>query len=140
MLMMAVAAILCLAGCSKKSDGNTVVGEWHLTDISPVTKSEEPYGVSVYLSFSDNGSFDIYQKLQEGRYKHFSGTWEMNKNTLYGYYEDGTTWGGGSYDVEFVSSQLDSPLKMTLTAGNGSGEVTTYERGKIPSDVKNSAE
>ena len=133
-IIAAALFVLCAAGCSRKENSHTVVGEWHLVDISPVTKSEDPYGVSVYLSFAKDGSFSLYQQLQDGGYSHFSGFWELQDNTLYGYYSDGTPWGGGSYDVSFSSSS------MMLTALNGSGEVTTYEKAKIPAEVKNNAE
>lgn len=133
-ILAAVTSVLIAVGCSKKEDSHTVVGEWHLVDIGPVTKSEDPYGITVYLSFVKDGSFSLYQQLQDGGYRHFSGFWELQDNTLFGYYADGTPWGGGSYDVSFSSSSI------TLAARNGSGEITTYEKMKIPAEVKNNAE
>ena len=127
-MMMAAALALVVSACSKED--NDICGEWHLSDISVVTKAQEPYDISVYLAFSKNGSFDLYQKLQDGKYVHYTGKWEMADGQLYGYYTDGTPWGAGSYGVSLSSKTLK------LTANNGLGEVTTYKREKIPSSVK----
>ena len=128
--MMAAALALVVSACSKED--NDICGEWHLSDISVVTKAQEPYDISVYLAFSKTGTFDLYQKLQEGKYVHYTGKWEMADGQLYGYYTDGTPWGAGSYGVSLSSKTLK------LTANNGLGEVTTYKREKIPSSVKES--
>ena len=128
--MMAAALAVVMSGCAKEE--KDISGERHLSDISVVTKAQEPYEVSVYLAFSKTGGFDLYQKLQDGKYVHYTGTWEMVDNQLYGFYSDGTPWGAGSYAVSLSSKTLK------LTANNGSGEVTTYKREKIPSSVKES--
>lgn len=127
---MAAALALVMSACSKED--NDICGEWHLSDISVVTKAQEPYEVSVYLAFSKTGGFDLYQKLQDGKYVHYTGNWEMVDGQLYGFYADGTPWGAGGYAVSLSSKTLK------LTANNGSGEVTTYKREKIPSSVKES--
>ena len=129
-IMMAAALALVVSACSKED--NDICGEWHLSDISVVTKAQEPYDISVYLAFSKTGTFDLYQKLQEGKYVHYTGKWEMADGHLYGFYADGTPWGAGSYGVSLSSKTLK------LTANNGLGEVTTYKREKIPSSVKES--
>lgn len=128
--MIAAALTVVMSGCAKEE--KDISGEWHLSDISIVTKAQEPYEVSVYLAFSKTGGFDLYQKLQDGKYVHYTGNWEMVDNQLYGFYSDGTPWGAGSYAVSLSSKTLK------LTANNGSGEVTTYKREKIPSSVKES--
>lgn len=128
--MIATALAVVMSGCAKEE--KDISGEWHLSDISVVTKAQEPYEVSVYLAFSKTGGFDLYQKLQDGKYVHYTGNWEMVDNQLYGFYSDGTPWGAGSYAVSLSSKTLK------LTANNGSGEVTTYKREKIPSSVKES--
>lgn len=127
---MAAALAVVMSGCAKED--KDICGEWHLSDISVVTKAQEPYEVSVYLAFSKTGGFDLYQKLQDGKYVHYTGNWEMVDGQLYGFYADGTPWGAGRYAVSLSSKTLK------LTANNGSGEVTTYKREKIPSSVKES--
>lgn len=72
--MMAAALAVVMSGCAKED--KDICGEWHLSDISVVTKAQEPYEVSVYLSFSKTGGFDLYQKLQDGKYVHYTGNWE----------------------------------------------------------------
>ena len=128
--MMAAALAVVMSGCAKED--KDICGEWHLSDISVVTKAQEPYEVSVYLAFSKTGGFDLYQKLQDGKYVHYTGNWEMVDGQLFGFYADGTPRGAGSYAVSLSSKTLK------LTANNGSGEVTTYKREKIPSSVKES--
>ena len=110
--MMAAALAVVMSGCSKED--KDICGEWHLSDISVVTKAQEPYEVSVYLAFSKTGGFDLYQKLQDGKYVHYTGNWEMVDGQLYGFYADGTPWGAGSYAVSLSSKTLK------LTANNGS--------------------
>lgn len=127
-IMMAAALAVVMSGCAKED--KDICGEWHLSDISVVTKAQEPYEVSVYLAFSKTGGFDLYQKLQDGKYVHYTGNWEMVDGQLYGFYADGTPWGAGSNAVSLSSKTLK------LTANNGSGEVTTYKRERIPSSVK----
>ena len=127
-ILMAAALAFVMSACPKED--KDICGEWHLSDISVVTKAQEPYDISVYLAFSKDGNFDLYQKLQDGKYVHYTGKWEMADGQLYGYYTDGTPWGAGSYGVSLSSKTLK------LTANNGLGEVTTYKREKIPSSVK----
>ena len=78
--MMAAALALVMSACSKED--KDICGEWHLSDISVVTKAQEPYDISVYLAFSKDGNFDLYQKLQDGKYVHYTGKWEMADITL----------------------------------------------------------
>ncbi len=74
---MAAALALVMSACSKED--KDICGEWHLSDISVVTKAQEPYDISVYLAFSKDGNFDLYQKLQDGKYVHIQGNgrWRM---------------------------------------------------------------
>ena len=83
--------------------------------------------IDVYVSFGD-GTFDLYQKVGEGRYFLYDGTYTLTGNVLSGLYSDGTSW-GSDYDI---SLETDS---LVLTAKNGSGEVSTYVRKAIPAEV-----
>ena len=64
LLLIGLAAAFALTGCGDSSkdtpepegDGN-VVGSWHLVSWSSLQSAD------VYLSFSESGSFDIYQRL-----------------------------------------------------------------------------
>ena len=63
LLLIGLAAAFALTGCGDSSkdtpepegDGN-VVGSWHLVSWSSLQSAD------VYLSFSESGSFDIYQR------------------------------------------------------------------------------
>ena len=71
LLLIGLAAAFALTGCGDSSkdtpepegDGN-VVGSWHLVSWSSLQSAD------VYLSFSESGSFDIYQRLYKPEYVH----------------------------------------------------------------------
>lgn len=134
-LLLAVAA---MSSCKKNNDSPSSVdvkleGSWHLVEIGKVTKAEEPYGISVYITFSQDATFDLYQKMQEGRYVHYSGQWERDRNTLYGFYSDGSPLGAGSYEISSTGTDL------RLKALNGSDETNVYEKAVVPEDVISNA-
>lgn len=74
LLLIGLAAAFALTGCGDSSkdtpepegDGN-VVGSWHLVSWSSLQSAD------VYLSFSESGSFDIYQRLYKPEYVHLDG-------------------------------------------------------------------
>ena len=126
LFILAALMVIGTTGCKKDEKPidykATLVGEWHC--------APENIDAEVYASFEEGGSFDLYQKVGEGRYRHYTGTWECEGNTLSGTYSDGAAW-GSSYIVDFKDND-----NMLLTALNGSEEVMTYTRESIPSDVK----
>lgn len=83
LLLIGLAAAFALTGCGDSSkdtpepegDGN-VVGSWHLVSWSSLQSAD------VYLSFSESGSFDIYQRLYKPEYVHLDGTYSYDKPTL----------------------------------------------------------
>lgn len=123
-------AALAFVGCGKEKDtpkvnnATKVVGEWHY--------APEGMDVDVYVAFTAEGTFDEYQRLGEGRYRHYAGTWSVNKSTLSGVYADGTEW-GSSYTLSFDGDT------MTLTADNDSAEAIVYTKTTIPAEVKDEA-
>jgi hypothetical protein len=127
--MTALCAI-AFFGCGKEKDtpkvdnAAKVVGEWHC--------APEGMDVDVYVAFDAAGTFDEYQRLGEGRYRHYAGTWSVNKSTLSGVYADGTVW-GSSYTLSFDGDT------MTLTANNESAEAIVYTKTAIPTEVKDEA-
>lgn len=128
-ILVAVSALVLIGSCSKDKSLN-IVGEWKLDDISVITKGET-YDITVYLKFSEDDSFEIYQQLQEGRYQHYTGTYTLKGKTLKGQYLDGTVFGSDSYSVALS----ETSLKLTAV----SGEVTTYVTASIPDSVKSNA-
>ena len=89
LLLIGLAAAFALTGCGDSSkdtpepegDGN-VVGSWHLVSWSSLQSAD------VYLSFSESGSFDIYQRLYKPEYVHLDGTYSYDKPTLSGRYRN----------------------------------------------------
>lgn len=79
LLLIGLAAAFALTGCGDSSkdtpepegDGN-VVGSWHLVSWSSLQSAD------VYLSFSESGSFDIYQRLYKPEYVHLDGTYSYD--------------------------------------------------------------
>lgn len=127
-LLFILTALMLITATGCKKDEKvidckaTLPGEWHCTPAE--------LDADIYAAFDENGRFDLYQKLGEGRYRHYTGTWECKGNTLSGNYSDGNAW-GSSYTVEFTDQD-----HMTFTALNGSKEVMVYTRESVPSEVK----
>ena len=121
---------LTIAGCGKEKDtpkvnlAANIVGEWHC--------APEDMDVDVYVAFDAAGTFDEYQRIGDGRYRHYAGTWSVEKSTLSGVYADGAEW-GSSYTLSFEGET------MTLTADNSSMEVVVYTKTTIPAEVKDEA-
>ncbi len=116
-------------GCKKNGSEATtatkLVGQWHCI-AEELNVAED---IDVYVEFMADKSFNLYQKVGQGRHRHFTGTWSVSGDVLSGLYADGSEW-GSSYAVEF--SGMDA---MKLTAKNGSKEVMTYTRETIPAEV-----
>ena len=123
-VLMAAAALAALSGCKKDdptAPGIDVSGEWHLQSSDKIDISAEE--IDVYVSFLSSGSFEIYQKISDGRYRHYTGTYSAT---------DGSAWGSGYTAV--VSGET-----LTLTSDNASKEVTVYAKEEIPAEVKDGA-
>ncbi len=128
--LMTALCVLAFVGCGKEKDtpkvdnAAKVVGEWHC--------APEGMDVDVYVAFDAAGTFDEYQRVGDGRYRHYAGTWSVNKSVLSGVYADGTEW-GSTYTLTFEEET------MTLTANNDSAEAITYTKVTIPAEVKDEA-
>lgn len=128
--LLTLCAALAFVGCGKENDApkvdnaTKVVGEWHC--------APEGYDVDVYVAFDAAGTFDEYQRLGEGRYRHYNGTYIVDNGVLSGLYADGTEW-GSTYTISFSGDT------MTLTANNESAEAIVYTMTTIPEEVKDEA-
>lgn len=122
--------VLIASSCQKEKEDNFdyqtyVVGEWHF--------ASEKYDADIYLSFTADESFDLYQKVGDGPYRHYRGGWAADKDILSGTYSDGTPW-GSTYKMTFSGTDA-----MTLTAQNESKETADYIRESVPASVKDNA-
>ena len=127
-LLYILAAALMIAGCNKdggKSLDQTILGEWHSTSIS--------VNGDIYLSFSEDKTYELYQKIGEGAYRLYRGTWNIEEGILTGKYNDGESW-AASYDASVQDKTL------TLTSKNDAAEVSTYTACEIPEEVRTGCE
>ena len=133
-MIVALAALVAFTACggSKEEQPVDITGEWNLVNVQTKSATLGGQTVDVYISFSSDRSFTMYQMIGAGRYHKYSGTYLLDGTTLSGKYSDGKQW-GSSYEVELSSS--DSQLILT----SGSGEVDTYKKASIPSDVIDNA-
>ena len=131
-LYIFIAAICLLTSCEKELEfPEKLYGDWYCHSTS-LTSTD----VHVYVTFNAD-SFVLYQKIGDGAYRVYSGTYTLTPGAdglyiLTGEYSDGTPW-GAEYAV--LSSSNDT---MVLTAGDVT-ETYTRVTGGIPEDVKNSA-
>ncbi len=121
-----VAMALVGTGCGEDKPVESIMpkifGEWHCT--------AEEFSAEAYVAFNEDGTFELYQQVGEGRYRFYDGTWYTNGMTLIGAYSDNSPW-GSQYGVA-----IPNPDTMVLTALNGSNEVMTYVRTVIPESIK----
>ena len=139
------AMLLVLAACGGKDNPDTpsptpggegggsttakvdINGSWELSSVETKV-SVGSVDVSVYISFTSDGNFTLYQKIGEGRYTRFTGTYTVSSdNKLSGKYSNNTAW--GPYTAAMASG------KLTLTSA-GEKEVDTYSKiSSIPTSV-----
>ena len=133
-----IAAALLIAACADKAgtqQGGSdkqpslkeqVCGEWHSTEI-PTADTD------IYISLTEDGKFELYQKAGDGDYRLYRGTWGLEGTLLSGKYNDGEPW-AASYDAAVQDKTL------TLTSKNDAAEVSTYTACEIPEEVRTGCE
>ena len=99
--------------------------EWH-SEMLPMDNAD------IYLQLNKDKTFELYQKIGEGRYRKYAGTYTLTDAILSGKYSDGAEW-GSSYAVSFEGEVL------VLTAQNGSAEVCKYEKKSLSQSDKDNA-
>lgn len=144
-LFALAAVLLTIAACGGKDNPDTpsptpgggggggsttkldVTGSWELSNVETKV-SVGSVNVSVYITFASGDSFTLYQKIGEGRYSVFTGTYTLSSdNKLSGKYSNNATWGPYSAAL--------SGGKLTLTSAGGK-EVDTYTKiSSIPTSV-----
>ena len=134
------ALLLALAACGGNKDNPidgpdegdktakvSVTGIWELESVS-TKASVGSVNVEVYIDFTSSGAFTLYQKIGEGRYSLFGGSYTVaDDGKLEGKYNSGTTWG------PYTASNNGSKLVLTSASGN---ETDTYKKiSAIPETV-----
>ena len=121
MIVLAVMAIPSFTACSEQNEENSIlVGEW----------CYEEGEVEVYMAFSKNYTFDLYQKMGEEYIRYYyTGTYEFDGEVLTGMYT-----GYIPFAHEYKVSR--SGNKLTLTSLSDPDYVVTYTKKSIPEEVK----
>lgn len=129
-ILYIIAAALMVISCGdKKNGGNTteltleqkLYGEWHSTKLA--------IDADIYISFMENGKFEMYQQIGEGAHRVFRGTWNLEDDLLSGKYNDGEEW-AAAYRISVEGKTL------TMTSANDAAEVSRFAQMQIPDDVK----
>ena len=122
-LIFATIVALGLASCSK-TDKNLekLSGEWYWQG------TEEGVELEVYLAFQTDNTFDLFQKIGDGAFRHYAGTYSYDGKTLTGVYSDKTAW---RYSYEVVVDGDNLTLNYI-----GEEKSLTYVRKSIPFSVK----
>ena len=137
-ILIAACALALAAGCKKTPEPGPakadIVGEWQLNSVA--TKATiAGKTVNVYVAFTADGSFELYQQLGQGWYQYYSGTWTLSDdNVLSGRYSNGSEWGS-----EYAVVQNGNTMTLTTAAGEGK-ETDTYTKTMIPDAVKEMTE
>ncbi len=125
-ILTAIAAFLLTASCQKASDRllDSLTGDWHYTGEESGVKED------IWVSFAENGTFEMYQKIGEGPYWHTDGEYAVDAETgiLSGVYSDRYPW-KYSYKIKVDSKSL------VMTAVELETYSVTYAREAVPSEV-----
>ena len=134
---MALAAVAFSCGDriepeNDKPLSDMIVGEWRL--ISDSDRLSENASMDIYLSFSQDNTFELYQKLGNVLYfRRYSGTYAIDEdNVVSGEYSGGDAW-ASDYEVSF-----DRKGDLVMTALRGE-PVCRYGKSEIPSAVREGA-
>ena len=131
-IMILAAALCAAASCKKAPETSTaIVAEWHLVEMTGVEHSALP---QVYIEFKADYSFELYQKVGQGRFRKYDGTYAVAETIVTGKYNDGEDWGSG-----YVASFEGDGEILVMTAENGSGEVCKYEKSSLDQAEKDKA-
>ena len=123
-ILFAAAAILALASCVKSEEAlvKKLAGDWYYETV----ESDVP--VQVYVSFANDMTFQLFQKVGDGAFRRYTGTYTFDGTVLDGVYSDKSTW----KEAKIVTIDGD-----VLTAvGVKTGETITYVRKLVPATVR----
>ena len=126
--MIAAAAVLLLGtSCQKDSDALTakLAADWHYT------AQENGVAEEVWISFTADGTFEMFQKIGDGPYWYTEGEYALDSKTkvLSGIYSDRYPW-KYSYKVSISDKTLE------MAAVELEGYKLTYAKETIPAQVR----
>ncbi len=121
-LYIAIFGLAVLTGCQKEPTlADMLCSEWRGSDLS--------VDAGIYMKFSSDGTFELYQKMGTGPFELRRGRWTLSGNILSGVYNDSEPW-GSSYEISVKGKVL------TLVAQDEGGEVNVYQKVTIPKVIK----
>ena len=121
-LLYIITAALLMAACGKETPVEQgICGEWHSTNLAA--------DGDIYLSLTEGNTFELYQRIGEGRHRLYRGTYNFENDILTGKYNDGEDW-AYSYQVALSGNT------MTLTTLDESAQTSVFQRETIPAEVK----
>lgn len=102
-----------------------LAGEWHYAG------EENGVAEDIWVSFAEDGTFEMYQKIGEGPYWLTKGEFELDPETkvLSGVYSDRYPW-KYSYKVSI------SDKTLTMSAVELEGYTVIYGKERIPVEVR----
>jgi hypothetical protein len=100
-----------------------VVGSWHL-----VKFCGNDAAIDLYMKFTRDNKFEIYQREGELKYSRFTGTYavDVENSIISGVYSDGEAW-ADSYKFSLNGGNL------VFESQSNSAEVSIYEPAEMPS-------
>lgn len=134
-------ALLCISGCDKKMNpvepasppDYSVEGTWQLSNLEVKTVSIGSSIVDIYITFSQDEYFSLYQFVGDGRYRHYTGKWQRTADKLSGTYTDNSSWAS-----EYTIRKSDNGKTLILTATNGE-KMTFISCTSVPQSVTSTA-
>ena len=137
-IFAAAVMMIGLSGCHKHNevDENEILkagiqGCWELTSVTTKSASVGNVTVDVYIEFLAPDAMTLYQKIGEGRYTKFTGTYTLAEKQLSGTYTSGNKKTWGPYDAT-----LDDEAGILTLALPEKTEKDVYKKiESIPSAV-----
>ena len=121
-----ILSLFVTASCQKEGDQTyKFVGDWHYT------ATENGVAEDIWVTFSADETFEMYQKIGEGPYWYSKGDFEYDSQTevLSGVYSDRYPW-KYTYKISVSGNTL------VMTAVELEGYSVTYTQEAIPAQVR----
>ena len=130
MILMLIISLVMVSCKEEKPKVLDITGQWELADIVD-TKSVQigSETVEIYIDFKADNTFELWQKLGEGRHRKHKGTWTLTESVLTGKYSDGKAW-GASYEVSIEDGTL------VISEQKAGMQTYIYHSCTIPSSLK----
>lgn len=118
-------AALISCESSDMHNKEALIGDWHYSG------TENNVTVDVWISFSADDTFEMYQMVGEGAYWKSTGSYKADSSTgvISGKYSDQAPW---AHEYKFTVGGS----ALTLTALDTPSYETKYQRETVPAEVK----